>query len=227
MTTLKCIVVDDDFVIQGLLSEYIHQLENVELLSKWNNPSKLLASDDLNDADVIFLDIETPVMDGIEFLESTKLSGQLVLMTSSKEYAFLGFENNATDFLLKPVSFDRFEKAIEKVISNVTQSKFNRNYIFVKLNKEYVKLNLDDILYVTAASEYLNIYTNHGKFLIYSNMTDFLKKLDTNFIKIHRSHIIALDKIERVNRQHVIINGQELSVSKSHADDLFSALGLD
>ncbi len=225
MTTLKCIVVDDDFVIQGLLSKYIEMIDQVELIAVLSEPTSLLTSDILNEVDVLFLDIETPGMNGIEFLESTNLNAQLVLMTSSKEYAFFGFENNATDFLLKPISFERFNKSILKVKSKANSIK--RNYIFIKVNKEYIKIDLDDILYTTAASEYLNVYTTHGKYLIYSNMTDFQKKLDSNFIKIHRSHIISLNKIERINRQYVIINGQEISVSKSHVNELFEALNLN
>lgn len=227
MHHLKCIVIDDDLLIQGMLMNYINKVDDIDLISVFNNPKDLIESGLIEQADVLFLDIRTPIMTGIEFLESTKINAQLVLMTSNKEYAFDGFENGATDFLLKPISFQRFQTAINKVKANVHDSAIKKDYIFIKSNKEFVKLRLEDIIYITAASEYLNIYTTNGRHMIYSNMRDFLNRLDDNFIQIHRSHIISLNKIEKVSKHHVELNGVKLSVSKSHAQELFDALGLE
>lgn len=227
MSNLKCIVIDDDLFIQGMLSRYINMKDGMELISVFSNPVDLLNSGLIEQADVLFLDIQTPIMNGIEFLDSTKINAQLVLMTSNKEYAFDGFENDATDFLLKPISFQRFETAASKLKANVHDSTTQKSYIFIKSNKEFVKLRLDDITYISAASEYINIHTITGRYMIYSNMKGFLNRLNSNFIQIHRSHIVSINKIEKVSRQHVEVNGVKLSVSKSHAQELFDVLELE
>ncbi len=226
MSNSKCIVIDDDLLIQEMLMNYINQTNGVELISVFINPIDLIDSGLIENADVLFLDIQTPVMNGLEFLESTKINAQLVLMTSNKEYAFDGFENDATDFLLKPITVQRFNLAISKNKANVSNNTQRKNYIFIKSNKEFIKLRLDDILYISAASEYINIYTANGRHMIYSNMKGFLNRLDSNFVQIHRSHIVSLNKIEKVSRHHVEINGVKLNVSKSHAQELFDILGL-
>lgn len=226
MTSLNCIIIEDNKAIQHLLSSYIQETKNLNLLDIFENPVEVLQSPLNSEVDVIFLDIEMPKMSGIEFLQQSDINAHVIITTSNKDYAIHGYENNAIDFLLKPISYSRFLKAINKVwVANSNVKKANK-YLFIKSNKDYVKIEISDILWIQSASEYVLIYTSQGKHMVYSNMKDILSKLNSNFMQVHRSYIIALDKVEKISKNHVTINGNVISVSKTYSKKLMSTLGI-
>jgi len=176
----------------------------------------------------LFLDVELPEINGIDLLKQNNFNAQTILITSDKKYAVDGFEQNVTDFLLKPIAYSRFLTAVNKARKLIATNNYvaSDNYLYVKSNKDYVKIEFHDILWIQSASEYIMIYTKNGKHLIYSNMKDILEKLNHNFMQIHRSYIIPLDKIDQISKKYVVINNNTISVSKTYSKSLFDKLGI-
>jgi DNA-binding LytR/AlgR family response regulator len=219
---MKCIVIEDDIVQQELILNLINETDSLNFIRSYE--SSISAIKDLSniDVDIIFLDVEMPGMSGIEFLEQFKLPEQtkVILTTSNKEYAIQAFDNGVTDYLLKPISYPRFLKAVNKVINQSKNTSSSKDFLFIKSNGAQVKLKFDDILWLQSASEYIMIYTTKGKHMVYSSMDSILEKLSNNFVRVHRSNIISLDKIEKIHNNIIEIDGQLIKVSKGYKDNL-------
>lgn len=220
MSLIKSIVIDDDPVIRHLVSGFIEQTEDIELIEAFSSPEDAIDSGILSTVDLIFLDMEMPKMNGDEFLNSINYSNYLVMMTAHSNYAHLGFEKDAVDFLLKPFDLTRFQNSVEKVKRRKIADAHQENFLFIKKDKQFVKIPFEDILYIQSAQEYVHVYTPKERLITYSNMKDILSKLDGRFLQIHRSNIVNLDKIQAYDKQHVKINGVELNVSRSYANKL-------
>lgn len=220
MSLIKSIVIDDDPVIRHLVSGFIEQTEDIELIEAFSSPEDAIDSGVLSTVDLIFLDMEMPKMNGDEFLNSINYSNYLVMMTAHSNYAHLGFEKDAVDFLLKPFDLTRFQNSVEKVKRRKIADAHQENFLFIKKDKQFVKIPFEDILYIQSAQEYVHVYTPKERLITYSNMKDILSKLDGRFLQVHRSNIVNLDKIQAYDKQHVKINGVELNVSRSYANKL-------
>lgn len=220
MSLIKSIVIDDDPVIRHLVSGFIEQTEDIELIEAFSTPEDAIDSGVLSTVDLIFLDMEMPKMNGDEFLNAINYSNYLVMMTAHSNYAHLGFEKDAVDFLLKPFDLTRFQNSVEKVKRRKIADAHQENFLFIKKDKQFVKIPFEDILYIQSAQEYVHVYTPKERLITYSNMKDILSKLDGRFLQVHRSNIVNLDKIQAYDKQHVKINGVELNVSRSYANKL-------
>lgn len=224
---LKTIIIEDNDVQRNLLCSYAEQLNEIDLVGEFpdvNDAVNLLQSGKI---DLIILDVELPSTSGVEFLESYQPNAHVILVSGSEKYAINGFQLNVDDYLLKPVSFSRFSQAIKKVLTRMegTRSKA-LPFLFIKDRGVFNKVLIDDIIYIQSASEYVTIHTKDKRVVLYSSMDGILSKLNSRFMRIHRSSIVNLDKIDRIDGNMVEVNGHQLVISKTYHDDLMHSLGL-
>jgi DNA-binding LytR/AlgR family response regulator len=224
---MNCIVIDDDKVAQKAIEYQINKTTPLKLLGTYNGINVALEEIKKSEIDIIFLDIEMPGISGIDFLRNFGDLPHIIICSAKREYAAEAFDYNVTDYLVKPVKYERFLKAIDKVTQvqeNFTQDKVSDAF-FIKKEGRYIKVQASDILYIEALSDYVNIYTNDNRYTICSTMRAIESKLPTNkFLRIHRSYIVQLAKITAVEDNTVCLNDKLLPVSKSHLSSLTSKL---
>jgi DNA-binding LytR/AlgR family response regulator len=223
---MRCILIEDDIVQQQLIRNYINETTTLTLIACYTNSISAIKELPKDDPEIIFLDVEMPGMSGIEFLENFNPQAQIILTTSKKEYALQAFENDVADYLLKPISYPRFLKAVNKVIKQSKKSTLEKDFLFIKANGVQVKLKFNDILWIQSASEYIIIYAINGKYMVYSSMNSILERLPQNFIRVHRSNIVSLNKVEKIHKNIIEINGQFIKVSKKYRASLEDKLGV-
>lgn len=220
----KCVIVDDEGLARGLIKNHLAQLDNFELVASCASAieaSKVLKNEKV---DLLFLDIEMPVLKGTEFFKNLMHKPKVIFTTAYRDFALDGFELNAIDYLLKPITFARFFKAIEKFLEqsqsqvappeNIAQ---NRNdSIFVRKDRKQVKIFFDDILYVESVKDYIKIITQDDNHLIKQSLTSFLENLDDRFLRTHRSYLVNLDKITAYTNQDIEIGKFEVPIGDSY-----------
>lgn len=231
----NCIVIDDEFLARKLMADYISKIPQFHLVDSFDSPMAAIDTITSGGIDVVFTDIDMPDMSGMDFIKnlSLPLVPIIVFVTAYPQYAVQGFEVNATEYLLKPVSFPRFVKAVNKIttILNFKQKLEGmamqetprpkpkgdqKDFIIVKSDRKMVKLMYDDILFIEGALEYVFFHTLGGKFMgLYS-----LRKLENElpgdrFMRIHKSYIVALKRVSEINGNQVLVGRHTISVSKA------------
>ncbi|WP_236978146.1 LytR/AlgR family response regulator transcription factor [Membranihabitans maritimus] len=223
---IKTLIVDDEPLAQEILETYLKSYEDFELTGVSSNAleaNKMLKE---NDIDVMFLDIQMPQLNGIDFLKILENPPLVVFTTAFKEYALEGFELEAVDYLLKPISKERFDKAIEKVRHDLGRNaEAFEDSIFVKSDKKLHRLYYDEIFYIEGLKDYVIIKTETSKIVTLQTMKSLEEKLsNNNFKRIHRSYIVNLDKIKSVvgNNLEILIKGEKvkLPIGKNYKDNL-------
>ncbi|HKP32081.1 MAG TPA: LytTR family DNA-binding domain-containing protein, partial [Chitinophagaceae bacterium] len=210
--TLNCIIIDDEPLARKGLVEYIEDVDFLHLAGEFDNPLK--ATSTLNDQTIhlIFLDIQMPKLSGIEFLKSLSHPPLIIFTTAYPQYAIEGFDLNVLDYLLKPISFDRFLKAAMKAkdVINlkqpVAQVATQEDYIFIKSDNKLVKIFYNDILFVEALQNYVTIVTSDKKHITYLTFKSVEESLPADqFIKVHKSYLVAASKIESIEGNQIKI----------------------
>ena len=230
---MRCIVVDDDDIQRELIAAYISEIEDLELVGSYEKATKALKKLEEEEVDLLFLDIEMPTMSGLDLLATLKYKPQVILITSHEKYAVSAFDFDVTDFLVKPAEFPRFLKAVTKARERfkesapISKAQSGDYDMFVKDGTDLVKINTRDILFVNALSDYVKIVTPNKEYAILYTMKNLQDKLPGSmFMRVHRSYIVRLDKIEKI-ADHIIEIGKHLiPVSKSYRDDLYVRLNL-
>ncbi len=226
----KCIVVDDDAMSRVSVKKCVERHPDLEFLYEFDSAKEALIQIPDLKPDLIFLDIEMPEMTGLEFISALSSQAHVIIISSKAEYAIDAFDFNVTDYLTKPVDFDRFCKAVERVAqinSNVSVSAEEVNNLFVKADSKYVKIKLSEIQYIEALSDYVSIYTDKGRFVLLGTMKGMESKLDPNqFIRIHRSYIINLHRIESFQEGYVKIGENQLPISRGSKENLMKKINL-
>ncbi|WP_299557297.1 response regulator transcription factor [Seonamhaeicola sp.] len=225
---IKCLIIDDEPLAVNVIKNYLEQIDDAELSNTFNNAIDGLNYLKNNSVDVIFLDINMPVLDGLGFIKSLENPPLLIITSAYDEYAIETYELDVLDYLVKPVEFPRFMKAFNKVhrrlgIKKASQDKLNeRPYLFIKIDKKKMKkIFLDEILIIECLKDYLKINTTTGKYIVHSTLSDFTNLLPArNFIRIHRSYTVAIDKIEAVEGNSVEIDGLRYVIGRSYIDQV-------
>jgi len=223
---LTCIAIDDEPLALKLLENFIRHSDDLELLASFNSSQSAQLFLLENQVDCIFLDIEMPELNGIDFVKS--LSGNnvktsIVFVSAYSNYAIEGFKVSATDFLLKPYSFEDFERTISKIKhqKNLENLLKQNDDIFIKIDAKQVKIKLSSILYIESMKDYLKIYSEEKELPYIPLMT--LKKmkenLPDNFIQINRSHIINFNKVTSFGKNNLIIGKKEFNLSEKYKSD--------
>lgn len=232
---LKCMVIDDEPLAIQLLENHISKVPFLELVSTFKNPLEALISINTNAVDLIFLDIQMPQLNGVQFMKLLQNRAQVIITSAYQEYAIEGFEHNVVDYLLKPISFERFFKAVEKAhnLKNPAQ-KLERTaelhpatggYIFIKVETKMVRVELDDILFIEGLKNYVSIQTKTKKIITLQVMKQLEEILPSHrFLRVHKSYIIALDKINSVERQEIHIGDRIIPVGITYQESFFRML---
>ena len=228
---MNCIIVDDDRASRMVVAKCIERTDSLELVGEYDNAIEAINAIKKEKIDLIFLDIEMPEMSGMEFIESVKDLPQVIFITSKTDYAADAFNYNVTDYIVKPINYARFTKAIEKAESIVDSiqvpTEKGSTHLFVKTGTTYVRLDLDNIVWIEALGDYVNIYTNDSRHTILSTMKTLEAKLPPNqFVRIHRSYIVSLSKINEIEDNTASLGDKVLPVSRHYKENLMQRLEL-
>jgi two-component system LytT family response regulator len=241
MTKLKCIAVDDEPLALDIIEDYVSKVPFLELVKRTENAIEALQLVQAGGIDLVFLDIQMPELTGIQFLKIANNKASYILTTAYSQYALESYDLNVSDYLLKPIAFDRFYKAVEKVHNQskpaepvpVAQpvpvsapfSAANHNvqdFIFVKTEHKIQKIQLDDIHYIEGLKDYISIFTKAERVITLQNMKKMEETLPKNqFVRVHKSYIISLDKIESIERSRISINGKVIPIGDTYRDEFF------
>ncbi len=232
MTPYSCIIVEDEPLARNLLSAYISKVPRLELKQSFSNALDALEYLRENPVDVLFSDIQMPEVTGITLLKLLKTKPLIILTTAYSEYALEGYELEVYDYLLKPISFERFLKAVEKGIARLdgnnssaatqvhiqeVQAVPTVDYIFVKDGTKLIKINLSDILYIEGLKDYVCIYTPNKKIISLQTMKSLEASLPSDrFVRVHNSFIIALASIEEIEKDRLVINKSTIPISDTY-----------
>jgi two-component system, LytTR family, response regulator LytT len=210
---IRCLVVDDEIVAHQILEQYILQVEGLTLVAKCRNAIEAFAKLETHQIDLLFLDIEMPLVNGINFLKTLPNPPKVIITSAYSEYALEGYELNVVDYLLKPFSPERFNKAIEKVKSLAHSGPAtvepDTGFLTVKEKEGLIKIVYKDILYIEGSGDYMRIVTPQRQYLVHITM----KKLEAllpphRFVRTHKSYIAALDKIKAIRPDELQLGGQ-------------------
>jgi len=224
----KCLIIDDEPLAINIIKNYLEQIENFEVINTFSNAINALNYLKNNTVDVIFLDINMPVLDGINFIKSLETQPLIIITSAYDEFAMETYELDVLDYLIKPIEFPRFMKALNKVnrrLQNnkaITDTTSEHPYIFVKIDKKKMKkIFLNEILTVESLKDYLKINTLSGKYIIHSTLSDFTNLLPSkDFIRIHRSYTVAINKIDAVEGNSVEIEGLRYVIGRSYLEEV-------
>jgi DNA-binding LytR/AlgR family response regulator len=226
---IKCLIIDDEPLAINVIKNYLEPIENFELIDTFSNPIEGLNFLKNNKVDLIFLDINMPVLDGINFIKSLENPPLLIITSAYSQFAIETYELDVLDYLVKPIEFSRLMKALNKVSkrlntnSSASQESTQENpFIFVKIDKKRMKkIFFNEILVIESLKDYLKINTLSGKYIIHSTLSDFTDLLpERNFLRIHRSYTIAIDKIDAVEGNSIEIEGLRYVIGRSYIDQV-------
>ena len=218
----KCIIVDDELNARNVVKNYIKDVPSLDLLGEFRNAVDALDYVANNQVDLIFLDIEMPKISGINFAKIVDDKCDIIFTTAHREFALEGFELSATDYLLKPFSFERFYKAVQKVLKNPQKKErgSTADYFYIKVNKQMIRIQFDNLLYIEGLSNYVKIHTNKDNLVAYEKMSELLTKLPDYFSRVHKSYIVNTQKIELYTREYVQIVNKHIPVSSTYRGTL-------
>lgn len=222
----KCIAIDDEPLALEKLSLFTSRISGLQLEKTFSNAIEALDYLGHHPTDLIFLDIQMEEFSGIQFLNSLKKRPHIIITSAYREYAIEGYEFEVTDYLLKPFGFDRFYQAIEKVLRQSQPQPSNPSYIFVKTGYSMERIDLADIFYIEGMNEYLQIVTSGRKYMTLQSFAQIEDSLPSgNFLRVHKSYLVALDKIERIERHVIIIRDKRIPLGKSYKEIFYKRLG--
>lgn len=232
---INCIIIDDEPLARKGIKEYIIDIDFLNLIGEFDNPLK--ATDVLSRGEVqlLFLDIQMPKITGLDFFKTLKQAPPVIFTTAFPQYALNGFELNALDYLVKPISFDRFFKAVLKAkeyyevrSKNETEasgSVASPNYFFVKADSKLVKIMLNEVLYVEALQNYVTIHTQEKKIITYLTFKSVEEYLPSDrFIKTHKSYIIAAEKVDSIEGNNIRIGIHHVPISRNLKEEVLEKL---
>jgi DNA-binding LytR/AlgR family response regulator len=234
---IRCIAIDDEALALDLLEDNIRKVPFLEMVRKCRSAFDAMEILKQEQVDLVFLDIQMPDISGIQFLKSLKTKPLVIFTTAYEKYAIEGFELDVIDYLLKPFSFDRFLKAVNKAseyleLKNRSETgsirdeiPATRDFIFVKADYKLVKINFKDILFIEGLKDYIKIYSGEKPVITLMSMKLIEDKLPAGeFVRVHRSFIVALNKIRYIQRNFIQIGEREIPISENHREQLFNII---
>ena len=219
---IQSLIIDDEPVAREILRTYIGDTPKLEIAGECEDAMQALEMIQNKQVDVLFLDINMPGLSGISLLKSLPDPPTVILTTAYSEYAIEGFELNVTDYLLKPFSFERFLKAVNKIPRKENENQTDQPLI-IKSDGRTFRISKDEILYLESQGDYVVIHTKNERFTTYDRLKSILERLpSTDFVRIHKSYAISLNKINYVEGNMVVIGSAELAIGKTFKDEFFA-----
>jgi DNA-binding LytR/AlgR family response regulator len=224
MSKIKCIIVDDEPLAISLLEHYVEKIPFLELVFSTENPIRALEYLQKNDCDLIFLDIQMPELTGINFMKIVGADQKYILTTAYSEYALEGYEHNIVDYLLKPISFERFQKSILKAQERFSFPQEENTHFFVKSSGQRHRIGFNEILYVESIKDYVNIRTETEEYIVLDTLKSMESQLSERFVRIHKSFIVNLDKVKSIGAKKTILPEYEIPIGESYRAGLLDKL---
>jgi two-component system LytT family response regulator len=234
---INCLIIDDEQAAIDVLKIYIKGIPSLKLVAESLGPVEALEIVYTQKIDLIFIDIQMPELSGLDFIKLTKGRSKFILTTAYKQYALEGYEHNVVDYLLKPISFERFLQAIQKVQDKIipvilpqeqlpTTNSKSEDYVFIRTDNRMQKVNFAEILFVEGLGNYVMIHTTKGKFVTLLNVKDLEENLPSEmFMRVHRSYIISLGKIEFVEGNQIFLDKDtSIPLGETYKNQLWAAL---
>lgn len=221
---IKCITIDDTPLALSKLADFITQLPYLSLEREFTNAIDAISYLHENDVDLIFLDIQMEKLNGIQFMESLHTKPEIIITSAYSQYAIDGYEHNVADYLLKPYSFERFLKAVSKVQSRMVNPP-KMQFMFVKSDYKMIKINFEDILYIEGKGAYLYIVSKQSRTMTLMTFAEIENILPhSSFLRIHKSYIIAINKIDSINGNTISINNISIPIGRTYSASLYQKL---
>ncbi|MEZ4852643.1 LytR/AlgR family response regulator transcription factor [Flavobacterium sp.] len=227
---LKCIVVDDSATQRILITKLVNENINLDLIGDFANALEAKTCLSISAIDVIFLDIEMPLISGFDLLDGLKIKPQIIVISSKSDYAIKAFDYDATDFLQKPLSKERFNKAVKRAVALHSLKSNNQNSndgetIIIKSNLKRFKVSINKIKWVEAFGDYIKITTDTDSYMVLSTMKAFENKLPQNkFVRIHKSYIVNIERIDKFTSKFAEISGTKIPISRTKKEIIPEAL---
>lgn len=230
--SIKCIIVDDEPLAIEILESYVAKVEQLQLLSTFRNAVSAFTFLQQHSVDLIFLDIQMPKLSGIDFLKTLKNPPKVIFTTAFRDYALQGFELEIVDYLLKPIPFDRFLKAVAKVLhqpttpANASKSDVvSDNYVYFKVDKKMIKTKMADVLYIESIKDYVKVKTGEREIVTQQKISYLEESLPREqFLRIHRSFIVNLEKIDAYSATDVEIGKHSIPIGRNYKNDVMKIL---
>ncbi|WP_295121821.1 LytTR family DNA-binding domain-containing protein [uncultured Chitinophaga sp.] len=235
MQKLRCIAVDDELLALDVITDYIRKTPFLELVYSTNQVLDALQFVESGGADLVFLDIQMPQLNGLQFMKIIHGKARVILTTAYPQYALDGYEHDVVDYLLKPIAYERFYKAAQKAVTLISPSQPMPvaektstdipNFIFVKTDNKMVKVQLSDILFVEGLKDYIAIQTTTEKIITLQNMKRMEKILPApRFMRVHKSYIVSLEKTDTIERNRIFIGKEVIPIGDTYRDAFFQLI---
>ncbi len=226
MNPIRCLLVDDEELALDVLEIYLDRLEGFEVAGRCTNALEASSFLNENPVDLVFLDIQMPMLNGMEWIKSLPIPPKVIFCTAFSNFALESYEVNTIDYLLKPVSFERFEKAVGKAADIIRKEQRladlkEEEYISIKSERRFYKIPINSILYIHSLSNYYQVVTSEKKIIVYGSLSALENKLSANqFIRIHRSYLVAINKIEAISSTFILLDGKKIPVGRKYRDSV-------
>lgn len=237
---MKCMIIEDEEPAIKVLKNHIGQFNDLEIISSHNNAMDALSALGQTKVDILFLDIQLPKISGIDFLKNLTYKPAVILTTAHKEYALEGYELEVVDYLLKPISFERFASALSKVYQRHQKqlvlpqgeldkyAAFSAPFLYVKCDREYVKVFLEELLYIESVKNHIKLVTDQGTLITLMSMGHMEEKLPAqHFVRVHRSFIVSIHRVTKFNHAYVTLGKKNIPIGRHYKQTFFDRIDED
>ncbi len=222
---LNCLIIDDEEVAREVMASYVEKVHYLNLKASCENAIEAHEVMTQEEIDLVFLDIEMPGLSGMDFLKTVTYNPHVIICSANKDYAVEGFDLDVDDFILKPVTFERFLKAVGKIRKDQKPIELREEYFYVNENKRMVRIDMGNIIYIESLRDYVRIVTTQKKVITHQQLSDFESKLPSDrFMRIHRSVIVAIDKIQSFTSSLIDVGEKELPVGRNYKEEVQNKL---
>ena len=233
---IRCIIVDDEPLAVEVIESYLNSIGGFTIVAKCNNALIAYQVMQKEEVDLIFLDIQMPKLNGINFIKSLNNPPKVIITTAYRDYAIEGYDLDVVDYLLKPIRLERFIKAIDKFSSSriiqkhtdadVNKTENTKPFLYLKSNRKTIKTFCEDIVFIEGMKDYILVHTKNSKLVIKEQMKDIEERLIAyNFIRVHKSYIVSLDKITAFNTRSISIDKKEMPIGRNYKNEVLKRLG--
>lgn len=226
MKEVNCIIVDDEPLAIELLEDYVSRVSHLNLIATFDNPIEAITFINESEVDLLFLDIEMPEINGINFVDVLTRKPNIIYTTAYSNYGVESYEKNAIDYLLKPINFDRFLIAVNKINQpSGGEVKSEKDTLFIKSNSAFIQLKYDEIGFIESLKDYVIFNTETERYIVYHSLKKLEEIMPSNFYRVHYSYMANLNKVDKIKDQHLYIFAARIPISKKHRDEVYELVG--